>query len=329
MAYDFRRFEDLYPLWEARFRIGPGPGEFSYLPGGRPCVYGPCDMAMSRATIGALDPSPDEARAWAGVINGFQRASGWYRKAYTLHFRDHTTAYAVAALRLLGHGPERPVLAARRAARSRRAAEAWLRSVPWSLSWPGSHAATGIPAVLQMCGEGSDEFFDWYFEWLEREAEPSTGFWSRGLAHRLGILPKLSKEEMGGAFHMYYIYEARGRRWLYPERVVDAVLALQNRRGFWDGDSPYCIDLDGVYSAIRSSRDSGWYRKTEVIAACERFLSGAAALLNERESLFGLYPNSHKLPGALSAIAEVAKAFPELVVTARPWTQTLDLACYI
>jgi hypothetical protein len=286
-------------------------------------------MVFCRATMGRLEAGFDEASAWAGRINSFQRASGWYRKRYTLHFRDHTTAYAVAALKLLGESPTRSVLAALRAQRSRRDTEAWLERVPWSISWPGSHAATGIPAILHMSGEGKSEFFGWYFEWLDREVEPSTGFWSRGLAHKLGLVRKLSKEEMGGAFHMHYVYEARGRRWPHPERVVDAVLSLQNRRGFWDGDSPYCIDLDGVYSAIRSSRNALWYRKDDVAAACERFLAGAATLLNERDSLFALYPNSHKLPGALSAVAEVAKAFPELVTTSRPWIQTLDRACYI
>lgn len=329
MTYDFRRFEELYPSWEARFRYGEGPGEFSYLPGGEPCAYGSCDMVFSRATLGILDPAPGEADAWASAINGFQRASGWYRKRYTMHFRDHTTAYAVAALTLLGRRSARPVAAAERARRSRRATERWLRSVPWSLSWPGSHAATGIPAVLHMGGQDCGDFFGWYFDWLEREVEPSTGFWSRGIAHRLGILPKLSKEEMGGAFHMYYIYEARGRRWLHPERVVDAALALQNRAGFWDGDSPYCIDLDGVYAAIRSSRNAGGYRAGDVKAACERFIAGAASILNDKASLFMLYPNSHRLPGALSAIAEVAKAYPGLVTTSRPWTQTLDIACYV
>jgi hypothetical protein len=36
---------------------------------------------------------------------------------------------------------------------------------------------------MAMLGSGTDEFFDWYFTWLDREANPETGYWSMGLGH--------------------------------------------------------------------------------------------------------------------------------------------------
>jgi hypothetical protein len=204
-----------------------------------------------------------------------------------------------------------------------------MRTVPWSIIWPASHVVSGLPAILHMTGEGTEDFFGRYFDWLDARVEPSTGFWSRGLAQRVGIIPRLSKEEMGGAFHMYFVYEARGRAWPLPERVVDAALALQRPNGFWDGEYPYCIDLDGLYCILRSSARAGGYRRDEAYGACLRFLAGALAVLCSEEGLSRYYFESHRLPGALSAVAECALHFPELVRTERPWTQTLDTACFI
>lgn len=328
--YDFRPFEALYDEWESAFRIGPEPGAFSFAIGGRPGPYGPADMAVSRATIGRLDLPAEEASRWAAAINAFQDPkTGWYRKRYTAHFREHTTAYAAAALALLGARPSYPVRACGRIAASRKAMERWLSFVPWSVIWPASHIVSGLPAVMHLTGQAADGFFSDLFDWLDARAERATGFWSRGIAQRLGLIPKLSKEELGGAFHFHYLYAARGRAWPYPEKVVDAALALQKPSGFWDGDHPYCIDLDGIYCMVRSSELAGGYRRDDAYAACARFLSGAAAVLNSREALLSRYLNSHRLPGALSAVAECARAFPGIVLTERPWIQTLDRACFI
>ncbi len=328
-SYDFRPLEEHYSEWESQFRSGNGPGEFSYRKGGPTSLYGTTDMYISRATIGRGDLTDGDADAWASTINSFQQRSGWYGKRYTLHFRSHTAAYAVAALTLIGRSPERPVAAAERIARSRAATTRWLRSVPWSIVWPGSHVVAGLPAILHMTDRGSDTFWETYFSWLDQEANPETGFWSRGVLQRTGLRPRLATAELGGAFHMHYVYEARGRRWPLPERVVDAALALQHENGLWDGEVSYCIDLDGLYCMIRSSRLAGHYRTDEVRESVHRYLQRAEATLCDREFLFDRYDNSHRLTGALSAIAECAKWFPELVKTERPWSQTLDVAPFI
>ncbi len=151
--------------------------------------------------------------------------------------------------------------------------ERWIERVNWSIIWPGSHVVSGVPAALAMTGGGTDEFFEWYFDWLDRSPpDPASGFWCRGIVHRLGKIPRPTKHEMGGAFHMYYVYEYFGRKWRYPERIVDHTLRLQHANGLWDSDVTYCIDLDGVYCLTRSSRNAGWYRKDDVYRACLRYL---------------------------------------------------------
>ncbi len=328
--FDFSRFhEELYPAWERQFQRDGGIGEFGFLPGAPTCSYGTTDTLISRYTMNTLDLAEADRDAWASVINRFQDEQGWYTKTHTRHHREHTTAYAVAALTLLGRRPARPLAWAAPLIKDQQSMERWLAGVHWSIIWPGSHIVSGVPAALAMTGEGTDEFFSWYFDWLDREADPRSGFWCRGLVHRLAMIPRPTKHEMGGAFHMYYVYEYMKRKWRYPERIVDEALRLQHANGLWDGEVTYCIDLDGLYCCTRSSRNAGGYRKDDIAASCARYLETAERTLNDRDFLFAHYRNTHRLTGALSAIAECALFFPEMVRTPRPWRQSLDVACYI
>ncbi len=336
--YDFRPFEAMYPEWEKQFfwSDGGGAGEYCYLPGRPSSLYGATDMLFCRAITGILKESTTEEDRlhWAGVINRFQDpGTGWYKKRYTrTHPREHGTAYALAALKLLGQEPAHPqswIDELNRGNGMTRARTRFLRRVPWSIIWMGSHILAGTAAIMMMEERAGAAFLDWYFAWLDAKVAPTSGFWERGLLHRLGILPGGGLHDMGGAFHMFFLYRAAGRDWRYPEKVIDATLSLQGENGFWDGEKSYCNDQDGIYCLPRSNeiiegqRGRG-YREDEIRTAVERYLASASDLLNDRERLFTRYANSHDLPGALCAIAECQKYYPELVRTLRPWRQTLD-----
>jgi hypothetical protein len=278
-----------------------------------------------------LEPTDAEREAWAGVINSFQKpSSGWYRKLYTWnHFKQHTSAYAVAALALIGRRPRCELKEVRQLLEQPQQWEGWMRRVPWSLIWPGSHIVAAVPAVAALLDYPHAEFMRWYFNWLDREADPATGFWCRGLVHRLNLIRRHTKHEMGGAFHMYYVYEYFDRPWRYPERVIDATLALQQPNGLWDGEVSYCIDLDGIYNLTRSARLAGDYRADDIRQSILRYLESTAALLNDRERFFPSYTNSHMLPAVLAALAEIQRSYPELVRTPQPWRQVIDEVCFI
>ncbi|MFW5861111.1 MAG: hypothetical protein ACOCWZ_02590 [Spirochaetota bacterium] len=330
-AYDFTKFqEQVFPAWIRQFVSGEKTGEYSYKIGGPTSCYGTTDMLISRYIMDELDLTDSEKNQWASVINQFHdEKTGWYRKKYTMHHREHTTAYAIAALHLIDRKPlhelkwKDPIL------KDERSMEKWIEKVNWSIIWPGSHIVSGVPAVLAMTGEGTDEFYNWYFNWLDETADPHSGFWCRGLVHKLGIIGKPTKHEMGGAFHMYYVYEYFNRQWKYPEKIVDHTLRLQHENGLWDKDVTYCIDLDGIYCLTRSSRNAGGYREKNVLEAVVRYLAGAERILNNEDFFFKKYTNSHILTGALAAIAECQKFYPHLVKTTRPWKQSLDKACFI
>jgi len=57
-----------------------------------------------------------------------------------------------------------------------------LEDVPWGMVWTGSHIGAGIPSAALNTGEIDIKLMDTYFNWLDREADPKTGFWIRGAA---------------------------------------------------------------------------------------------------------------------------------------------------
>jgi len=332
--YDFTRFEcELFPKWIKQFRSGSGVGEFSWKKGGPTCLYGTTDMLISRFILNDLLLSEGQRDEWAKIINQFQDPiTGWYKKTYTMHYREHTSAYAVAALELIKRKPKHAFSWKVHILKSKYVQERWIKGdwrLLWTFIWPGSHVISGVPAIFAMTKQVDEDFFQWYFDWLDAHADPHTGFYLRGIQHRLGIIQQPRMRELGGAFHMYYVYEWFNRKWPYPEKIVDQCLRLQHENGLWHRNVTYCIDLDGLYSMIRSSRNAKWYRKDDVEQAVHHYLEIACKTLNDGKFFFEHYQNSHILTGALAAIAECQKWFPQLVKTTQPWKQSLDFACFI
>ena len=332
--YDFRKFErELLNKWFTQFRSGEGLGEFSWKKGGPTSLYGTTDTLISTFILDDLLLSEDQRDEWADVINKFQDPNtGWYKKTYTMHYKEHTSAYAIAALELIARKPKFPLYWKERILQSKKTMKRWISGdwrMLWSIIWPGSHVISGVPAMLAMMKQADEDFFNWYFDWLDEQADPNSGFYLRGIPHRLGLIREPTMQELGGAFHMYYVYEWFNRQWPYPEKIVDQCIRLQHENGFWDKDVTYCIDLDGLYSMIRSSRNANWYRKDDVKQVVCKYLETASKTLNDEKFVFKKYTNSHIMTGALAAIAEFQKWFPELVKTAQPWKMPLDFACYI
>ncbi len=333
--FDFTTFqESIFPEWLKQFKVGPGIADYSFTPGGQIDSYGTTDMLISMYIMNELGGLSERQKdEWAATINRFQDpATGKYKKTYTLHFWEHTTAYCTCALKLIDRRPAHPMKWKEKIIRDEKSMLAWTRQwkrAPWSLTWSGSHVWAGIPATLAMTGEGTDAFFKWYFDWFDKEADPKTGFWRRGWKQKL-LAKEPHPHDMFGAFHMYYVYEYMGKKWQYPEKVVDWTLKFQQPdNGLWGSGAIYCRDLDGIYSLTRSSRNANGYKVGDVRAAVVKMLATAELQLNDEALVLQNYPNTHKLTGALCAVAECQKFFPELVKTPKLWLMSIDKACYI
>jgi hypothetical protein len=218
----------------------------------------------------------------------------------------------------------------------------WLKGIWWDVVWVGSHQGGGIAASLHMTGEADDQWFDWYFDWLDREVNPQTGLWQRAWFKKIKKRPTM--HDMGGAAHFWWIYQHRERPIPYPERVIDTLLGLQLDSGLWDrkpkkGDFPYCINCDavnGIKLAYLTLLESGAeYRTDDIRRSFDRYLRRCREVLTAEGAVQRLYSdNSHDLPGAIIGIAEADQFFKTTtgksrLKTRRPWRSVLEVICWL
>jgi len=192
--------------------------------------------------------------------------------------------------------------------------------------WIAGHKIAAIPAVLLISRqrETYSDFFTWYFKWLAINADPRTGFWIRNPEWAPPAV-----QGLGGAFHMFFVYTCAQQQWLYPAAVMNSSFAVQKPEGYWNTFPPTFADLDGIYELTRSSSVIGNQQWAKVQAACDRFLNITSSVLNNKTALWQAYTTTHSLVGAVAAVAECQKWFPDMVFTSVPWQVSVDYGCYI
>lgn len=261
MVFDFTRFEDdLFPAWQGLFRVGPAPGEFSLLPDKNvTSFYGTTDMVYALHAVGQLDAvSCAERVQWAATINEFQNASsGWIRlmsweQMHTANppyanYTWHAIGAAIETLQLLGsadcHGvspsPSPFVLAAPVLSVGALLAQGpsewevfmhrWLTD--YADVWMGSQAIQSLAAVVKLArineridGDAREEFFSWFFSYLNLTVSNSTGMWDGAPSQNL-------MHQLGGAFHLQHVYECFDGeyKWPNPSAAVDSTLIAQHK----------------------------------------------------------------------------------------------------
>ncbi|MFO7796804.1 MAG: hypothetical protein ACQERB_15480 [Promethearchaeati archaeon] len=340
--YSLKPFLSNLSVWVDQFRIRSKKWSFSVKRNGqKTSLYGLCDMVFNLKIPNKLDEylsksSGENLGQWISNIQLYQNPkTGWFKEGlinYGMHFKEHSTAFSVAALKLLGSKPLFDFKITKRFT-SKKKVFTWLEKAPeWGLLyWAGSHRGGGIGAIYATLGEEyypHEKFFEWYFEWLDKKADPELGFWRLGWIHRLNK-NRLTKNELGGAVHYYWIYEFMNHPIPYPKRVIDSTLALQNKWGTWDTHSSYCIDLDAIFCLTRCNIQTEDYREDEIRNAIIKYLHHVVKNMNDKKYFLNNYKNTHKLTGFLCAIAEINKSFPELLENNEIWTQTLDITPWI
>ncbi|MFX0074397.1 MAG: hypothetical protein ACFE96_03070 [Candidatus Hermodarchaeota archaeon] len=337
--YNLNNFLTNLFKWVNSFRVNNQSGFFSVKQNQKsPTLYGLTDMVYNLLIPNQLDDylakytelSKDE---WIEKIKSFQNSkTGWFKEPrfnFGFHFKEHSSAFATSALKLLGAEPSFE-FNIREKLNTQAKVNNWLKRSPeWGLLfWPGSHRGGGVASIFATLNRAPhNNFFIWYFDWLDKKADPKVGYWRIGWIYKLK--KRLTIHELGGSIHYYWIYEFLNRPIPYPEKVIDSTLALQNDKGLWDGDVSYCIDLDAIFALLRCQRLVPSYRNQDITEAILKYLDYTIPSLNDRDFLFNRYDNSHKLTGCLGAIAEVYKYHPELFDLPKPWIQTLDITPWI
>jgi hypothetical protein len=142
-------------------------------------------------------------------------------------------------------------------------------------------------------------------------------------------MKRLTKHELGGAVHYYWIYEFMKRSIPYPKKIIDSTLQLQNEFGLWDNRVSYCIDLDAIFCLLRCGGHVDDYRKEDVKEAIIKYLDYTIPCLNDKMFLYNQYISTHKLTGCLGAIAEIYRYMPELFDPSIKFIQSLDITPWI
>ena len=150
-SFDISPFFKNLPTWIEKFRTGPKAGDFSFsLTYPKSALYGAADHVVTMWTTGLLDDflNTHEKSEWIERIQSFQNStSGWIMDPHHQmgHFRQHSTAFSLAALDLLGAQPLYPLKFVdkykSKAALERALRHFWL----WAprLEWVGSHIGSG------------------------------------------------------------------------------------------------------------------------------------------------------------------------------------------
>lgn len=341
--YNFDPFLKNLHNWVDSFKFNDKSGQYSVIRGqNKPSLYGTCDMVYNLLIPNELESyfnshENEKIEDWISIIQSYQdQNTGWFKEGrfnYAYHFKEHSTAFAVSALKLLNAEPKYGFKISKKL-NSRKKVHSWLKKGPeWGLLyWPGSHRGGGIGAIYATLDAESyphEKFFEWYFEWLDNNADPEVGFWRLGWIHKLKK-DRLTKHELGGAVHYYWIYEFLKHPIPFPEKVIDSTLLLQNELGTWDTPHSYCIDLDAIFCLTRCCKQiNGGYRKEDIKNSILKYLDYIVEKINNREFLYQYYSSAHILTGFVCAIAEIYKFMPNILDLKREWIQTLDITPWI
>ncbi|TFF89316.1 MAG: hypothetical protein EU549_01080, partial [Promethearchaeota archaeon] len=321
--YSLTKFKNILFDWIDQFKIENSNGFSVKLNSSENSLYGLCDVIYILKITNTFEEyfsthKEIKKYEWVDLIQSFQDSkTGFFKEGifnFGFHFKEHSSALATTALKLLDSEPKYE-FKIKKKLNKRRAVEKWLRKKPeWGLLyWPGSHRGGGIGSIFATLGKNKyphQDFFDWYFEWLDKKADPDVGFWRLGWIHK--IRNRLTKNELGGAVHYYWIYEFFDHPFPYPEKIIDSTILLQNKFGTWDNEVSYCIDLDAIFCLTRSLKYANDYKKEKVEEALINYLDYVIPNMNNKQFLFSKYQTTHKLTGLVCAIAEIYKYHPDL-----------------
>jgi len=284
-----------------------GPGKTN-----APSLYASCDVAHMRTVMGEdlrKTLTPEQRQAWIAHINSFARPDGTYGPARVNHSPQHANGMVVGALGVLGGRQKHPVRLYDEFDTPEEAGP-WLETIDWRKQWSGSHLFWGGMHCFSMSQRCTDPWRTAVFDWLDANLDPQTGWWRRGVA------PARPVDPLGGGAHIWPIYQHHGRRFPYPERLLDSILALQKPDGSWLRFGNY-LDMDALYGIGYLRTLVPNYRRDDVRAAIAKHGQG---LTEQWPKFMAGQPDLHTLLGAVGAWGLLNQLAPSTYADTARWS---------
>lgn len=263
-----------------------------------PCLYASIYAVMLEGLLGVLSHrSTEERKEWADYLNGFQNPGdgiyydpalvgpayehiGIWNEGWGKH---HMMGHIIIALARLGHTPRYSLVYLEKYFDTDYLMK-WMDEFDFSADvWTASNYFMNLYTVLEyardyMNEQRADHTIQVMADWLIQKQNADTGMWhSRDMAE-LDHLGQL--KVVRAAYHFYPLFVYEGIEIPHRDKIVDAILPLQNSWGGWTverGNSGACEDIDAVEPLIRCAIPE---RRMEIQSAIRRSMVWQLACRN-------------------------------------------------
>lgn len=236
------------------------------------------------------------------------------------HINTHSTAFICGALNLLDE--ESPLKAkAFEKYLGKNELFAFMDGIDWDENpWLGAHFGAGIYASMVLSGTATDEWENYYFEWLKENQDPQTGLWAKNCKFKAARFHYLA-----AAFHYIFNYEYAKREIPNAENLLVT-----------------CIDAYETGKCMDFSKDFGWpdidftYMLVHLQRRCGKFFDKVNQIVHEiADGLISQLTNLDKektqklknintMFAIVCALAVLQDACPGYIKTPKPLKLVLD-----
>lgn len=268
--------------WVESMRVPDSACEYRLHAQAEGTVFSSCFALFFKCLVGETGAWNERTRnQWIDYLRGFQdEHTGLFRDPAAAgratdaaHDADHLdrqlTGFCISALRALGAVPRYPIAAVEPwfdPAYMRH----WLDNLNWRRASNSGNKAMFIAIMLiaemERDSAAAGAGLDAWFEWHDTHADPATGYWGSAPAINYFV-------GMTGYVHQFLIYNYKSRRTMYPERVIDRTLHLQQADSLFSPTlgGAGCDDFDALHVLCHLYQTES-YRRADIRAALEKAL---------------------------------------------------------